>query len=157
MRTREQSSTSGGAELAATARSVASDRGADSNGALGGLDRFRVRLDEIDDALAFLLGERFQICREVAGYKSEHEIAMMQPGRVEQVRARYMERGAEAGVPPEFSGDLFELVIAATCKMEDELMGAAAEEAGTTTPTPGGVVAAGAREAGVGDGQGAER
>jgi 4-amino-4-deoxychorismate mutase len=91
-----------------------------------GLDRFRVRLDEIDDALAYLLGERFQICREVASYKSEHEIAMMQPGRVEQVRARYMERGSEVNLPAEFSADLFELVIAATCKMEDELMDAAA-------------------------------
>jgi chorismate mutase len=100
---------------------------AQSNGGVDGLDRFRVRLDEIDDALAFLLGERFQICREVAGYKSEHEIAMMQPGRVEQVRARYMERGAEVDLPAEFSADLFELVIAATCKMEDELMDAAAE------------------------------
>jgi 4-amino-4-deoxychorismate mutase len=100
---------------------------AERNGGAGGLDRFRVRLDELDDALAFLLGERFQICREVANYKSEHEIAMMQPGRVEQVRARYMERGAEVDLPPQFSADLFELVIAATCKMEDELMDAAAE------------------------------
>jgi chorismate mutase len=103
---------------------------AQSNGGAGGLDRFRVRLDEIDDALAFLLGERFQICREVAYYKSEHEISMMQPGRVEQVRARYLERGAEVDLPAEFSADLFELVIAATCKMEDELMDAIAAEAG---------------------------
>jgi 4-amino-4-deoxychorismate mutase len=102
--------------------------GAESNGGAGGLDRFRVRLDEIDDALAYLLGERFQICREVASYKSEHEIAMMQPGRVEQVRARYMERGSEVNLPAEFSADLFELVIAATCKMEDQLMEASAEE-----------------------------
>jgi chorismate mutase len=93
-----------------------------SKGGAGGLDRFRVRLDEIDDALAYLLGERFQICREVARHKSEHEIAMMQPGRVEQVRARYMERGTEVDLPTEFSADLFELVIAATCKMEDQLM-----------------------------------
>jgi chorismate mutase len=103
---------------------------AQRNGGAGGLDRFRVRLDEIDDALAYLLGERFQICREVARHKSEHEIAMMQPGRVEQVRARYLERGTEVNLPAEFSSDFFELVIAATCKMEDELMDAIAAEAG---------------------------
>jgi 4-amino-4-deoxychorismate mutase len=87
-----------------------------------GLESFRRRLDAIDDEIARLLGERFDICREVAVYKSEHGIPMMQPGRVEVVRARYLERGGEAGLPEEFSGDLFDLLIAATCKAEDDLM-----------------------------------
>jgi chorismate mutase len=89
---------------------------------MSGLEPFRRRLDVIDDEIARLLGERFQICREVAVYKSENEIPMMQPGRVEIVRARYLERGAEADLPPDFSADLFDLLIAATCKAEDELM-----------------------------------
>jgi chorismate mutase len=90
-----------------------------------GLAPFRRRLDAIDDSIARLFGERFEICREIARFKSAHEIAMMQPGRVEQVRARYLARGSDVDLPPEFSADLFELVIAATCKMEDELMDAA--------------------------------
>jgi chorismate mutase len=89
---------------------------------MSGLESYRRRLDVIDDEIARLLGERFDICREVAVYKSEHEIPMMQPDRVEVVRARYLARGAEAGLPDEFSGDLFDLLIAATCKAEDELM-----------------------------------
>jgi 4-amino-4-deoxychorismate mutase len=88
----------------------------------GGLESYRRRLDVIDDEIARLLGERFDICREVAVYKSEHRIPMMQPDRVEVVRARYLSRGTEAGLPDEFSGDLFDLLIAATCKAEDELM-----------------------------------
>jgi chorismate mutase len=88
----------------------------------GGLESFRRRLDAIDDEIARLLGERFEICREVAVHKSEHQIPMMQPDRVEAVRARYLARGAEAGLPDEFSGELFDLLIAATCKAEDELM-----------------------------------
>jgi 4-amino-4-deoxychorismate mutase len=89
---------------------------------MSGLEPFRRRLDVIDDEIARLLGERFQICREVAVYKSENEIPMMQPDRVAIVRARYLERGAAADLPPEFSADLFDLLIAATCKAEDELM-----------------------------------
>jgi len=89
---------------------------------MSGLEPFRRRLDAIDDEIARLLGERFEICREVALYKSAHEIPMMQPNRVEEVRARYLERGAEADLPAEFSADLFDLLIAATCKEEDELM-----------------------------------
>ncbi|MGN6253681.1 MAG: chorismate mutase [Solirubrobacterales bacterium] len=87
-----------------------------------GLEPFRRRLDEIDDAVAKLLGERLQICREVAVYKSEHEIPMMQPHRVKAVRERYLARGAEVDLPEEFTSDLFELLIATTCRLEDELM-----------------------------------
>ncbi len=87
-----------------------------------GLEPFRRRLDVIDDEIARLLGRRFEICREVALYKSAHGIPMMQPGRVDEVRARYLARGAEADLPEQFSGDLFDLLIAATCKEEDELM-----------------------------------
>jgi chorismate mutase len=89
---------------------------------MSGLEGFRARLDVIDDEIARLLGERFEICREVAVYKSEHEIPMMQPGRVEEVRGRYLARGAEADLPAEFTADLFDLLIAATCRAEDELM-----------------------------------
>jgi chorismate mutase len=100
-----------------------------------GLGPFRRRLDAIDDSIARLFGERFEICREIARFKSAHEIAMMQPGRVEQVRARYLARGSDVNLPPEFSADLFELVIAATCKMEDELMDAAVTTAGIERPS----------------------
>lgn len=87
-----------------------------------GLEPFRRRLDEIDDQVAKLLGERLQICREVAVYKSEHEIPMMQPHRVKAVRERYLARGAEVDLPEDFTSNLFELLIATTCKLEDELM-----------------------------------
>jgi len=94
-----------------------------------GLEPFRRRLDAIDDEIARLLGERFDICREVAIYKSDHEIPMMQPDRVEEVRARYLARGAEVDLPADFTGELFDLLIGATCKAEDELMEARAAAA----------------------------
>lgn len=97
---------------------------------MSGLEPYRRRLDEIDNAIARLFGERFDICREVAHYKREHDIPMMQPHRVEAVRARYLERGAEAGLPADFCERLFEVLIDATCRLEDELIETApAEEA----------------------------
>jgi chorismate mutase len=89
---------------------------------VSGLEPFRARLDVLDDEIARLLGERFEVCREVAVYKSEHQIPMMQPDRVRVVRQRYLERGAAAGLPAEFTAALFDLLIAGTCKAEDELM-----------------------------------
>jgi chorismate mutase-like protein len=89
-----------------------------------GLEPYRRRLDGLDDEIARLLGERFEVCREIARYKRAHEIPMMQPDRVVAVRERYMARGEEARLPADFSAGLFELLIAATCREEDELMAA---------------------------------
>jgi chorismate mutase-like protein len=89
---------------------------------VSGLEPFRARLDQLDDQIARLLGERFEVCRDVAFYKREHHIPMMQPDRVAQVRQRYLARGAEVDLPADFSAQLFELLIAATCKLEDELI-----------------------------------
>ena len=94
-----------------------------------GLEPFRARLDQLDEQIARLLGERFEVCREVAHHKRERDIPMMQPDRVKQVRARYLERGAEVNLPPDFTAALFELLIGATCKLEDELMAQPAAEA----------------------------
>lgn len=92
------------------------DRGA------SGLAPFRTRLDFLDGEIARLLGERFDVCRQVAYHKREHDIPMMQPQRVVEVRNRYLQRGAEAALPPDFTAALFELLIGATCRMEDELI-----------------------------------
>ena len=104
-----------------------------------GLAPFRARLDEIDAQLVDLLGERFQICREVAVHKSENEIDMMQPGRVEIVRARYLQHGAEVDLPGDFTAAFFDLMIDATCRAEDELMErlAAGEEGASAFDRPG--------------------
>ncbi|HEY8304891.1 MAG TPA: chorismate mutase [Solirubrobacteraceae bacterium] len=87
-----------------------------------GLEPFRARLDVLDEQIARLFGERFEVCREVAYHKRERDIPMMQPDRVKQVRERYLQLGAELNVPAEFTSALFELLIAAACKLEDELM-----------------------------------
>jgi 4-amino-4-deoxychorismate mutase len=87
-----------------------------------GLAPFRARLDQIDAQVVDLLGERFRICREVAVHKAENEIEMMQPGRVEIVRARYLRHGAEADLPAGFTAAFFDLMIDATCRAEDELI-----------------------------------
>ena len=95
---------------------------------MSGLESFRRRLDALDEQIPRLLGERFEVCREIALHKREHGIPMMQPQRLAQVRSRYLARGAEFELPPDFTAGLFDLMIAATCRMEDELIEALSEE-----------------------------
>lgn len=86
------------------------------------LESYRDRIDAIDEEISRLLGERFEVCREVARYKAEHTILMMQSSRVEVVRDGYLRRAGELDVPIDFAAALFELMIDATCRMEDELI-----------------------------------
>ncbi len=123
---------------------------AEERPAASGLKPFRRRLDRLDGEIAGRLGERFAICREIAIYKREHDIPMMQPDRVEQVRARYLARGAEVQLPADFTSSLFELLIDATCRMEDELIAAqtsAARDGAKASEVPGEVTAAAPKEA----------
>jgi 4-amino-4-deoxychorismate mutase len=99
-----------------------------------GLAPYRRHLDELDEQIARLLGERFEICREIARHKLEHGIPMMAPDRVAEVRARYLAHGTAAKLPPDFSAELFELLIGATCRMEDELMAALADPLEPASP-----------------------
>lgn len=99
-----------------------------------GLEPYRRRLDVLDEQIARRLGERFQVCREIALYKRTHGIPMLQPERVAQVRKRYMARGADVNLPCDFTAELFELLIAATCRLEDELIGAVSDDELTEPP-----------------------
>jgi chorismate mutase len=92
---------------------------------MSGLEPYRARLDVIDEQILQLLGQRFDVCREVAEHKRRHEIPMMQPDRVEAVRARYLARGAHVGLPESFTASFFSVLIEATCKLEDELIAGA--------------------------------
>jgi chorismate mutase-like protein len=96
---------------------------------MSGLETFRERLDKLDHEITRLLGERFGVCREIAQHKHAHGIPMMQPERVAEVRARYRARGASVQLPPDFTASLFELMIEATCRLEDELIESLADYA----------------------------
>lgn len=89
---------------------------------MSSLEPFRRRLDELDERILGLFGQRFEVCREVAEHKRQHDIPVMAPGRVEQVRARYETRGAAFDLPADFTRELFELLIAATCALEADLI-----------------------------------
>lgn len=86
------------------------------------LSEYRRRIDDIDGKLVVLLAERLDICRQVAEYKRAHDIAMMQSGRVGEVKDRVASSGAEHGVSPQLMRELYGLIIAEACRLEDEII-----------------------------------
>lgn len=49
------------------------------------LEKYRIRIDEIDRAILDLLGERFDIVREVGGIKADKNLKLFQKARVDEV------------------------------------------------------------------------
>ena len=87
-----------------------------------GLDELRTRLDAIDNDLMKALASRIRCCLDIARHKRAHDIPMMQPGRIDVVQTRAAEFALENDIDPGFMKNLYELVIAETCRLEDEVI-----------------------------------
>jgi chorismate mutase-like protein len=88
------------------------------------LTAYRESIDSIDEELIELLGRRYAVCREVARVKKERNIPMMQTGRVEQVKERCAALAGRHGVDPKFIRELYALIIAEACRIEDRIIDA---------------------------------
>ncbi|HZV73803.1 MAG TPA: chorismate mutase family protein [Conexibacter sp.] len=87
------------------------------------LASFRERIDRVDEQLLGALAERIAICREVAEYKRDCGIPMMQPDRVAAVEERWAELAAERGLDADFARSLASAVIGEGCRVEDAIIG----------------------------------
>jgi chorismate mutase-like protein len=86
------------------------------------LTELRARIDECDDRLVAVLSERLAICDEVAAWKAANGVAVMQPQRVSEVKARCAARAAATGLAPEFVHELYSLIIGEACRREGATM-----------------------------------
>jgi chorismate mutase len=87
------------------------------------LEELRAELDRIDFRFLDILRERIELCVRIAEHKREHGVPMMQPHRIGVVQRRAAEYGREHGVDVDFLRNLYDLVIAETCRVEDLVIG----------------------------------
>lgn len=90
------------------------------------LERYREEINRLDEHITDALGKRLRICMEVGHLKKAHGIAMMQPARVEAVKARCAQMGAAHGLRPEFMTELYDRIIAEACLLETRIIEAEA-------------------------------
>ncbi len=86
------------------------------------LEEYRRTIDALDHQLIQLLARRLIVCSQVAKHKQEQGIAVMQPGRVEEVKALAVRRGRDVGLRSEFVLALYRLIIDEACTKEREIM-----------------------------------
>ena len=63
-----------------------------------GIDALRARIDVIDENLLKLLRDRMAVSRSIGQYKKEHNVAILQAGRWEQLLADMVARAAALGI-----------------------------------------------------------
>ncbi|MCC5637006.1 chorismate mutase [Nostoc sp. CHAB 5844] len=86
------------------------------------LENFRQEIDAIDRQIIGGLAKRFEIAKQVAIFKKQQGIPMMQSARVEAVKQSRQELGIQHGLNGEFMIALYSLIIQETCVMEDKII-----------------------------------
>ncbi len=84
------------------------------------LTPYRTRIDALDAQIVALLGQRFDVIREVAALKAEHGIAPILPERIEEVVSHARARAEKAGVDPKLVEQIYRIVIDTACREEEE-------------------------------------
>ncbi|MDB5023563.1 MAG: chorismate mutase related enzyme [Mucilaginibacter sp.] len=83
---------------------------------------FRERIDEIDEKIVKLINQRLEICKSVAKYKSENDIPMMQPGRVQEVLLKRRKLADQLSINPDLVENVYKLIVEEACVLEDEII-----------------------------------
>lgn len=83
------------------------------------MENCRERLDRLDTTLVEVLAERMQLCARIAQLKRTGNIPMMQPHRLEHVRAKSIREGRSQGLDEGFVNRIFDVITAESCRLED--------------------------------------
>jgi 4-amino-4-deoxyprephenate dehydrogenase len=118
--------------------SLTSDQRDDSLAAPDGneLSGLRAQLDVIDNRLLDTLRDRIACCSRIALYKWAHDVPMMQPHRVAAVQKVAGRYAHDHGLSGTFLHQLYEMIIAETCRIEDLIISDAKARSSRSSASP---------------------
>jgi len=91
------------------------------------LANLRAELDRIDHRLLETIRARLDCCCRIGLLKRDAAIPMMQPQRIGIVQQRAADFARAHGLSAAFLHNVYELLIAETCRLEDEIIGPSAD------------------------------
>jgi chorismate mutase len=77
---------------------VIRDNSSDDEAYKEGIDALRARIDLLDENLLKILKDRMDVSRKIGRYKKDHNVAILQAGRWEQLLSDMVRKGAEYGL-----------------------------------------------------------
>ena len=86
------------------------------------LSELRQQIDEIDDKIIEILSKRMRISKEIAQYKKEHDMPVLQAGRYDEILTQRSQQGAQLGMSEEFVKEVFEAIHSESVRHQMQLM-----------------------------------
>lgn len=82
------------------------------------LSDLRRQIDEIDDAILQILAKRMRVSCEIAVFKKEHDVQVLQAGRYDEILTKRSLQGKELGMSEEFVKEVFEAIHAESVRKQ---------------------------------------
>ncbi|MBR4814601.1 MAG: bifunctional 3-deoxy-7-phosphoheptulonate synthase/chorismate mutase type II, partial [Paludibacteraceae bacterium] len=86
------------------------------------LAELRKQIDEIDMDLTEMLAKRMRVAREIGIYKKEHEMAILQTQRYDEIINKRVEAGSAMEMDGEFMKVVFEAIHAESVRQQMKIM-----------------------------------
>lgn len=86
------------------------------------LASLRKQIDEMDDHLMDLLTKRMRVSREIAKYKKEHYMAVVQTYRYSEILDKRAAQGALCGMSPDFVKKIYESIHEESVRQQMEII-----------------------------------
>ena len=86
------------------------------------LSTLRQQIDEIDEEVMTLLGERMRLAKSIGDYKRQNNIAILQPERWQAMLAEAQARGARRDLSPDFVSDFLKAVHQESINQQEQVI-----------------------------------
>lgn len=87
--------------------------------AINELDKFRQKVDLVDNQIIELLADRFQMIKQIGEYKQEHNLAVFQPNRWQDVMESRIKSGVQKNITEKFMKSFLFAVHEESVKMQE--------------------------------------
>lgn len=86
------------------------------------IDQLRAQIDIIDENLLYALNTRMNVSRKIGQYKKEHNIAILQTSRWDEVLSQMVEKGKQYNLPEDFVKAVFNAIHEASVMEQNQIL-----------------------------------
>ena len=87
-----------------------------------GIDQLRAQIDILDENLLYTLGSRMGVSKKIGAYKREHNVAILQMTRWDQLLAGMQEKARTYGLSEKFIADVFNAIHEESVRVQNEVL-----------------------------------
>ena len=87
-----------------------------------GIDQLRAQIDILDENLLYTLGSRMGVSRKIGAYKRDHNVAILQMTRWDQLLGAMKEKARGYGLSEKFIEDVFSAIHEESVRTQNEVL-----------------------------------